>query len=162
MGGRIPVLPTLAPLFRLLGPFLTLIYPLYCSFEALENVQSTGNEEVRQWLTYWIIYSLLTLFEAVAARVLVWFPFYSTLKMAFVAWLVLPSFHGASYIYETAVRPYAKQLSAKVKQQMGNKDLQAAVNQKVDQVQGSANAQMDQASQQGPSWLPGTIKTHGN
>merc|ERR1711915_697401 len=67
----------------LTGPGLMLLYPLYASIRAIESPSKVDDE---QWLTYWILYSFLTL-----------------VKMAFIAWLVLPQFRGASFIYQRFV-----------------------------------------------------------
>ncbi|ERN06314.1 hypothetical protein AMTR_s00016p00231510 [Amborella trichopoda] len=78
-----------------------LLYPLYASVRAIESPSKLDDE---QWLAYWILYSFLTLMEMVAAPVLSWIPIWYQLKVAFVAWLVLPQFRGASFIYERFVR----------------------------------------------------------
>uniref|UniRef100_A0A453KYI5 HVA22-like protein n=1 Tax=Aegilops tauschii subsp. strangulata TaxID=200361 RepID=A0A453KYI5_AEGTS len=82
-------------------PSLTLIYPLYASICAME---STSKLDDGQWLAYWIIYSFIALFEMAAEQVLYWIPLWYELKLLFVAWLVLPQFRGASFIYEKFVR----------------------------------------------------------
>ncbi|KMZ68954.1 Protein HVA22 [Zostera marina] len=95
----------LAHLNTLAGPTIMLIYPLYASVCALESKTKVDDE---QWLAYWIIYSLLTLTEMVAEPILYWIPIWYQLKVAFVAWLVLPQFHGAAFIYEKYVRAQLK------------------------------------------------------
>ncbi|CAI0461352.1 unnamed protein product [Linum tenue] len=62
----------------------------------------------QQWLTYWIIYSFITLFELSFWKVLAWLPFWSSMKLVFCMWLVLPAFNGAAYIYDNVVRKYVK------------------------------------------------------
>ncbi|KAF7072781.1 hypothetical protein CFC21_077868 [Triticum aestivum] len=88
-------------LHAIAGPSLTLIYPLYASICAME---STSKLDDGQWLAYWIIYSFIALFEMAAEQVLYWIPLWYELKLLFVAWLVLPQFRGASFIYEKFVR----------------------------------------------------------
>ncbi|CAA6664036.1 unnamed protein product [Spirodela intermedia] len=75
----------------LVGPGITLMYPLYASVRAIESPSSVDDE---QWLAYWILYSFLTLTEMVAEPVLNWFPMWYHVKVAFMAWLVLPQFRG--------------------------------------------------------------------
>ena len=42
-----------------------------------------------QWLTYWVVYAFLTVFES-AVNAVYWFPFYYTFKFVLVLWMALP------------------------------------------------------------------------
>jgi len=87
----------------LAGPIVMLLYPLYASVMAIE---SPFKEDDQQWLTYWVLYSFVSLLEMAAAPVFRWIPLYSTIKLAVAAWLVLPQFRGGIILYETYVRPH--------------------------------------------------------
>ncbi|PKU78725.1 protein HVA22-like [Dendrobium catenatum] len=91
----------LSHLISLAGPALMLLYPLYASVQAIESTSKLDDE---QWLAYWIIYSFITLMEMIAAPILYWIPIWYKIKLLLVAWLVLPQFRGASFIYERFVR----------------------------------------------------------
>eukprot|EP00850_Spirogloea_muscicola_P018496 SM000170S02668 [mRNA] locus=s170:51689:53237:- [translate_table: standard] len=108
--GPVPVRPIFSTINTLAGPILTLVYPLIASIKAVE---SPFKEDDQQWLTYWVIYSLLTLMEMVLQSVLRWVPFYHFFKLAFVAWLVLPQTRGAALIYERLVLSHLTQLESK-------------------------------------------------
>ncbi|RWR93095.1 HVA22-like protein a [Cinnamomum micranthum f. kanehirae] len=86
----------------LAGPLVTLAYPLYASIRAIE---SKSRADDKQWLTYWVLYSLVTLFELTFAKVIEWFPIWPYAKLIATCWLVLPHFNGASYVYEHFIRP---------------------------------------------------------
>ncbi|KAI9086391.1 hypothetical protein K1719_031475 [Acacia pycnantha] len=86
----------------LAGPLISLVYPLYASIKAIES-KSTVDDQ--QWLTYWILYSMITLFELTFYKVLEWIPIWSYAKLILTCWLVLPYFNGAAYVYEHYVRP---------------------------------------------------------
>ncbi|KAK1321155.1 HVA22-like protein f [Acorus calamus] len=88
-----------------LGPGIMLLYPLYASIRAIETPSSLDDQ---QWLTYWVLYSLITLFELSCYKFLAWFPLWPYMKLVFCLWLVLPIFNGAAYIYENFVRVYVK------------------------------------------------------
>ncbi|XP_057804827.1 HVA22-like protein e isoform X2 [Salvia miltiorrhiza] len=88
-------------LHSLAGPGVMLLYPLYASVVAIESASKVDDE---QWLAYWILYSFLTLMEMLLLPLLEWIPIWYDLKLAFVAWLVLPQFRGAAFIYEKFVR----------------------------------------------------------
>ncbi|KAJ4835057.1 HVA22-like protein e [Turnera subulata] len=87
------------------GPVLMLLYPLYASVMAIESPSKVDDE---QWLAYWIIYSFLTLTEMVLQSVLEWIPIWYSVKLILAAWLVLPQFRGAAYIYERFVREHVR------------------------------------------------------
>ncbi|TYI46129.1 hypothetical protein E1A91_D13G084900v1 [Gossypium mustelinum] len=84
-------------------PLVTLVYPLYASIKAIET---RSNNDDQQWLTYWVLYSLITLFELTFAKVLEWFPIWPYAKLIFTCWLVLPQFSGAKYVYRHFIRPF--------------------------------------------------------
>ncbi|KAJ4949878.1 hypothetical protein NE237_008277 [Protea cynaroides] len=89
----------------LIGPGVMLVYPLYSSVRAIESPSTLDDQ---QWLTYWILYSFITLFELSCWKVLAWFPLWPYIKLVCCLWLVLPIFNGAAYIYENYVRKYVK------------------------------------------------------
>jgi len=89
--------------YSLSGPVMMLLYPLYASIMAIE---SPYKEDDQQWLTYWVLYSLVSLMELAAGPVIAWIPFYSTAKLLIASWLVLPQFRGGVILYEKFVRPY--------------------------------------------------------
>merc|ERR1711964_751324 len=76
--------------FNIGGQLLTnvagFIIPGYYSLEALFSV---GKADDTQWLTYWVVFAFLTVFESLVSAVY-WFPFYYTFKFIFVLWLALP------------------------------------------------------------------------
>ncbi|KAH6755068.1 HVA22-like protein A [Perilla frutescens var. hirtella] len=85
------------------GPVVTLVYPLYASIRAIET-KSIGDDQ--QWLTYWVLYSIITLFELTFAKLIEWLPFWAYAKLIFTCWLVIPYFSGAASVYNNVVRPY--------------------------------------------------------
>uniref|UniRef100_A0A6M2EXZ9 HVA22-like protein n=1 Tax=Populus davidiana TaxID=266767 RepID=A0A6M2EXZ9_9ROSI len=87
------------------GPVMMLLYPLYASVIAIE---SPSREDDEQWLAYWILYSFLTLTEMLLQSILEWIPIWYSLKLVVAAWLVLPQFKGAAFIYERFVREHIK------------------------------------------------------
>ncbi|PAN43283.1 hypothetical protein PAHAL_8G225900 [Panicum hallii] len=106
------LLKVLAKNFDVLaGPLVALAYPLYASVKAIETKAPVDDQ---QWLTYWVLYSLITLFELTFASIIQWLPFWPSLKLIFICWLVLPYFNGAAYVYQNYVRP------AFIKNQMVN------------------------------------------
>ncbi|CAA3001630.1 HVA22-like protein a isoform X1 [Olea europaea var. sylvestris] len=87
----------------LAGPVVSLVYPLYASIKAIETKSPIDDQ---QWLTYWVLYSMITLFELTFSKLIEWLPFWSYAKLIFTCWLVIPYFSGAAFVYEHYVRPY--------------------------------------------------------
>ncbi|CAN0903552.1 HVA22-like protein a [Linum grandiflorum] len=86
----------------LAGHVVSLVYPMYASVRAIETKSQTDD---RQWLTYWVLYSMIRLAELTFASVIEWIPIWSYAKLLFTCWLVLPYFNGAVYVYEHFLRP---------------------------------------------------------
>ncbi|KAH8739572.1 hypothetical protein FG386_001129 [Cryptosporidium ryanae] len=78
------------------------IYPAYMSFKALETPDKTDD---KQWLTYWVVYSIFSIVEVFIDIVLFWIPFYYLFKLCFLFWLFLPQTTGAVVLYTHVFRP---------------------------------------------------------
>jgi len=91
--------------FNIAGEFLVnfagFLLPTYYSLGALF---SAGKTDDTQWLTYWVVYAFLTVFESAVSAVY-WFPFYYTFKFIFVLWLALPQTAGAQVVFASFISP---------------------------------------------------------
>ncbi|XP_076932223.1 HVA22-like protein a [Bidens hawaiensis] len=102
--GAVNLLKLIAQNFDILaGPVVSLAYPLYASIRAIETKSPVDDQ---QWLTYWVLYSMFTLFELTFAKLIEWIPFWPYAKLIVTCWLVMPYFSGAAYVYEQYVRPF--------------------------------------------------------
>lgn len=63
----------------LLSNLIGFLYPAYASIKAVE---SSGKEDDTKWLTYWVVFSFITIAEFPAEIILQWIPFYSLLKVS--------------------------------------------------------------------------------
>jgi hypothetical protein len=91
--------PFSRPIFLLTGD----LYPGYQTFKALET---KNNDEMKQWLAYWIVRGSIRGVEWFGGAVKNIVPMYSWLKLMLFAWLVHPKYRGALQCYSTLVRPY--------------------------------------------------------
>jgi len=84
------------------------IYPAYCSIKALETTRKTDDT---QWLTYWVVYAVLSIIELpFEGLFLHYFPVYWLAKTAFLMWCYLPSVNnGADIVYNRIIKPLFKQ-----------------------------------------------------
>ncbi|XP_038684926.1 HVA22-like protein h isoform X2 [Tripterygium wilfordii] len=83
-------------------PLLALGYPLRASIMAIET---KSDLETRKLVTYWIMFSLLSIFEHAFVKLLEWIPLWLYIKLMIVCWLVIPHFDGSYYVYMHVVRP---------------------------------------------------------
>ncbi|CED82254.1 Protein involved in membrane traffic (YOP1/TB2/DP1/HVA22 family) [Phaffia rhodozyma] len=94
-------------LFGLAQPISTLVgyvLPAYLSVKALE---SPSENDDKQWLTYWVSFSTLTLVESLFLRLVMYYiPFYFVFKTTFLIWLQLPATRGAEILYHQVIFPF--------------------------------------------------------
>jgi len=79
------------------------LYPAYCSFKAVKN---RNVKDYVQWMTYWIVFSVMTVAEQITDIFLsFWFPFYYELKILLLVWLLSPSTRGSTFLYRQVIHP---------------------------------------------------------
>ncbi|TYG80838.1 hypothetical protein ES288_D02G248300v1 [Gossypium darwinii] len=83
-------------------PLFALGYPLRASIQAIE---ANSNTDTKKLVTYWIIFSLISLFEHAFMGILQWLPFWPYMKLTIVCWMMIPHFDGAFYVYNHFVHP---------------------------------------------------------
>ncbi|CAM6128937.1 unnamed protein product [Calypogeia fissa] len=134
------------------GPVVMLAYPLYASVIAIE---SSSKDDETQWLTYWVLYSFVQLIELALDRIIFWLPFWYTLKLVAMAWLALPQFHGAAFVYENYVKKYMGTVT-------GGK-LGSSQRQGIDQMSSSARASVSSyINEYGPNAFDKAIQSATN
>ncbi|CAN1357303.1 HVA22-like protein c [Linum perenne] len=79
------------------------VLALYASIRAIETKSRSDDQ---QWLTYWVLYSMITLFELTFAKILECIPVWPYAKLILSCWLVLPHFNGAAHVYKHFIRPF--------------------------------------------------------
>jgi receptor expression-enhancing protein 5/6 len=107
-------------------------YPVFMSFHALESKERDADD--KQWLTYWVIFSLFSVTDQFAGFILHFIPFYYVLKVATLIWLFHPAFQGASYVYRELIHPYVEHLNYFEKQ------VQDGINSSVNQVKSGVSS----------------------
>ena len=75
----------------------------YMSFKSME----TGiPDDATQWLTYWVVFSALSVSEDVFYFIFAYIPFYYVIKIGLIIWLYHPKTTSAELVYNQVVRPY--------------------------------------------------------
>ena len=85
---------------------LGFVYPAYMSFQSIEASKGGVSDGSTQWLTYWVVFSFITLLESVIPAIANWIPMYYYNKAGLVIWLYHPQSNGAEVVYNQLVRKY--------------------------------------------------------
>ncbi|XP_055628154.1 receptor expression-enhancing protein 5 isoform X2 [Toxorhynchites rutilus septentrionalis] len=79
-------------------------YPAYISMKAIET---RTKEDDTRWLTYWVIYGVLSVFEHFSFFLVQIIPFYWLLKCIFFVWCMVPiENNGSTVMYNKVILPY--------------------------------------------------------
>ncbi|KAM5575279.1 hypothetical protein ABKV19_014297 [Rosa sericea] len=89
-------------------PSFSLVYALYASIQA---IQSDSHSRNQRCLAYWVLFALYKISESTLAKLFYWLPLWPYTKGVITVLLVLPYFHGASYLYEHFIRSYTSEYS---------------------------------------------------
>ncbi|CAJ2678198.1 unnamed protein product [Trifolium pratense] len=82
-------------------PFLALLYPMCASVQAIET---DSYEQTKHLISYWILLSLIYLFEYALMSLIPWFQPWLYIKLMIIFWLTIPDFGRASYVYNNLIR----------------------------------------------------------
>jgi len=88
-----------------LANLVGIVFPILWS---LKSLQSRGEDDDKQWLTYWIIFSSTHVIDVFSDYILQIIPFYFFIKIVFLIWMFLPNFRGAEVIYHYFIKKYFK------------------------------------------------------
>ncbi|XP_047336735.1 receptor expression-enhancing protein 3-B-like isoform X2 [Impatiens glandulifera] len=89
-----------------------LVYPLCASIQAMEN---KSRKDMRKLMAYWIIFSLLLLFEIALGNIVrLITPLWSCIKLMVVCWFGLPHFEQADYFYCNQIDPFLSELRSSI------------------------------------------------
>ena len=87
------------------------LYPAYMSFKAIE---SKDTKDDTQWLTFWVVYAVCTIFDPFMNSILYFLPFYYLFKLAFYIYLFHPKSRGAETIYKIGVKSILKKVEENI------------------------------------------------
>lgn len=81
------------------------VYPAYMSFQSVESAKGVS-DSATQWLTYWVVFSFITVVESTMPGLHRFIPMYYYNKAGLIVWLYHPRTNGAEIIYNQVVRTY--------------------------------------------------------
>ncbi|XP_024636751.1 uncharacterized protein [Medicago truncatula] len=88
-------------LYHFAWPLVALVYPMCASVQAIET---DSYAETKDLISYWILLSLIYLFEYAFMNLLLWFQLWPYTKLMIIFWLIIPDFGRASYVYNKLSR----------------------------------------------------------
>ena len=83
----------------------TVVYP---SIQSIKAIESKGEDDDKEWLTYWTIFGLFSLMDEFGGFILAFIPFYSYIRFGLFVFLMAPQTKGALTIYKFVVGPILK------------------------------------------------------
>ena len=88
------------------------VYPAYMSFKTVEN---KGNIHAdRLWLSYWLVFGFIQIFDDFIGVVLSFLPLYNIFKILFYIWLFHPKTEGALVVYEYLLKGILKKYESNI------------------------------------------------
>ncbi len=78
----------------------TVVGIAYPAFWSMRAIESSEQDDDKQWLTYWVVFALFSLIDLFSGFVLRFIPFYFFFKLIFLIWCFLPNFRGATIVYD--------------------------------------------------------------
>jgi receptor expression-enhancing protein 5/6 len=103
---------------------LTLPYPVYASFKAIESLDKKDDT---QWLTFWVVWACATTIESFTDIFIFWIPFYFEIKLGFFILLQLPGLNLSNQIYIFYIEPYLIQKQILIDNFITNNIKQASI-----------------------------------
>ena len=97
----------------ILTTVVAILYPSYRSFRAIESKEDNDD---KQWLTYWVVFSIFHFVDEFLGFILQEIPFYFLLRVCFFVWMFLPNTQGAMVIYDKVLAPLIEKYGDKITQ----------------------------------------------
>ncbi|CAB3407487.1 unnamed protein product [Caenorhabditis bovis] len=101
---------------QLVCNFMGFVYPAYMSVKAIET---SRKEDDTQWLTYWVVFAVLSVLEFFSVQIVSVFPVYWLFKSLFLLYLYLPATMGAAKLYHRFIQPFVAKHSSSIDSRLG-------------------------------------------
>lgn len=85
------------------------VFPIRASLRAQDT------EDVRQWTTYWVVFSALDCAHGLVGSVVGWIPFWQHARLVAIFWLQFPYFQGAGRLFAKLDKDRLARITGKVK-----------------------------------------------
>uniref|UniRef100_A0A183D2W1 Receptor expression-enhancing protein n=1 Tax=Gongylonema pulchrum TaxID=637853 RepID=A0A183D2W1_9BILA len=96
-----------------------LVFQIHFSFFSINAIESSRKDDDSQWLTYWVVFALLTILEFFSETFVAYIPVYWLVKCLFLVWLFAPMTMGAQKIYARIIQPFVHKHHSLIGKQIG-------------------------------------------
>jgi len=94
---------------------LSVLYPAYLTAKTTIN-DDTFSRDGRLYLSYWVCFGFLTIFNQFFGFVLRWIPFSKLVQCLFTVWLYNEKTRGAEFLHKTFLQPLFDKFGGAVKE----------------------------------------------
>eukprot|EP00352_Strombidinopsis_acuminata_P000379 CAMPEP_0176348208 /NCGR_PEP_ID=MMETSP0126-20121128/7676_1 /TAXON_ID=141414 ORGANISM="Strombidinopsis acuminatum, Strain SPMC142" /NCGR_SAMPLE_ID=MMETSP0126 /ASSEMBLY_ACC=CAM_ASM_000229 /LENGTH=213 /DNA_ID=CAMNT_0017696851 /DNA_START=53 /DNA_END=694 /DNA_ORIENTATION=- len=90
--------------WTILTCFITVLFPM---FKSIQAIQSDGDDDDKEWLTYWMVFGVFRVVDMFFNWLFVWLldPYWAFIELGFFFYLMAPQFKGALTIYKSVLKP---------------------------------------------------------
>ena len=88
-------------------------YPAFMSFLALETKRT---DDDKKWLTYWVSFGAFNIIDHFTNFITRYIPFYLTMKVLFLIWMMHSATEGALTIYNNFILPYVEKYETEIQE----------------------------------------------
>ena len=81
-----------------------LVGTVYPSFWTIKAIESKNKNDIKKWLTYWIVFGVFIIIDFFNIIIVKIFPYYFLMKIMFLIWLFMPGSNGCTIIYQLFVK----------------------------------------------------------
>jgi len=92
------------------------VSPAYQTYKAVVDKEAVVDKS--RWLQYWLIFAIFSTINGVLDMVGEYLPLYWEAKVAFVCWLAVDKFKGASVLFTNVVEKYLRDMTPAIDEQI--------------------------------------------
>jgi receptor expression-enhancing protein 5/6 len=81
-----------------------LVGTVYPSFWTIKAIESKNKNDIKKWLTYWIVFGVFIIIDFFNIIIVKIFPYYFLMKIMFLIWLFMPGSNGCTIVYHLFVK----------------------------------------------------------
>ena len=81
-----------------------LVGTIYPSFWTIKAIESKNKNDIKKWLTYWIVFGVFIIIDFFNIIIVKIFPYYFLMKIMFLIWLFMPGSNGCTVVYQLFVK----------------------------------------------------------
>jgi hypothetical protein len=96
------------------APVLFVFGTVFPAYQTCKAAVSNEAEAMARWLQFWLIMAILSCVQGVIDIVGAYLPFFFEAKIAFILWLSLDKFKGATFLFQKYLKPLLDSHAGKI------------------------------------------------